>query len=88
MGVKEWLLEQQPHYQFLCPAQKACIEQALKFLPLLEKGLAAAAAATVPGPFSDHDDDDPPPSFVSPPPSFGRAGSSANPRPPPPRPSF
>jgi hypothetical protein len=40
-------------------AQKLCIEQALKFLPKLKAGLAAATAADE----SDDDDVPPPPVF-------------------------
>ena len=38
LSVKEWLETQLPTY-LLYPAQKACIEQALKFLPKLEEAL-------------------------------------------------
>jgi len=48
-GTQGWLEAQQPRFQ-LFPAQKLCIEQALKFLPKLTAGLAAHAAAAEEGP--------------------------------------
>ena len=44
IDTKAWLKAQQPRF-LLYPAQKVCIEQALKFLPKLKAGLAAAADA-------------------------------------------
>ena len=41
------------------PAQKLCIEHAIKFVPKLVAGLAEASQA-VPDPFSDDDDATPP----------------------------
>ena len=49
-GIKRWLEAQLPKYATLFPAQEACIEHAIKFLPTLERGLAAAAAARAPAP--------------------------------------
>jgi len=55
-GVKAWLEAQKPKYALLFPAQKACIEQAIIFLPKLERGLTAAAAARAPAPSFDTPD--------------------------------
>ena len=54
-GIKAWLEAQKPKYA-LFPAQKACFEQALAFLPKLERGLTAAAAARAPAPSFDTPD--------------------------------
>ena len=56
-GTQGWLEAQQPRFQIF-PAQKLCIEQALKFLPKLTAGLAAHAADDgPPEPVFDSDDD-------------------------------
>ena len=51
-------------YSICYPAQKKCLEAALKFLPMLEVGLAAAQAKRAPVPdFGDAEEEteDPPP---------------------------
>ena len=44
INTEAWLKAQQPRF-LLHPAQKLCIEKALKYLPTLKAGLAAAAKA-------------------------------------------
>ena len=60
-GIKAWLEKQLPKYngpiQF--PAQKLCIEHAIKYVPKLVAGLAEASQ-TVPEPDFSSDDDTPP----------------------------
>ena len=61
VGPATWLEGQKQRFM-LYPAQKACIEQALKFLPKLKEGLAAHAAAGAedegpPEPAFESDDD-------------------------------
>ena len=57
-GAQGWLEGQKPRFM-LYPAQKLCIEQALKFLPKLMEGLEAAEgeAEAAPEPSFDSDDD-------------------------------
>ena len=57
-GAHTWLEAQQPHFA-LYPAQKLCLEKALKFLPKLKECLAARSSAgedTLPEPVFDSDD--------------------------------
>ena len=56
-GAQAWLEGQKPRFM-LHPAQKSCIEQALKFLPKLKEGLAKHTSA-------ESDDDVPEPAFQS-----------------------
>ena len=44
-GIKAWLEAQLPKYAVVHPVQTSCLKNAVKFLPELERGLAAAAAA-------------------------------------------
>ena len=74
-GVKAWLEAQLPKYSTVWPAQKAAMEQAIAFIPTLERGLTAAAAARAPAPrFETPDTAARPsratPAAVPPPPSF------------------
>ena len=69
-GIKPWLESQLPKYALIYPAQHTCIEKAIKFLPVLDRGLAASAAARVP-----------PPSFDSPSAAASRAQPAAAPPP-------
>ena len=46
-GIKAWLEAQLPKYAVVHPVQTSCLKNAVKFLPELERGLAAAAAAHV-----------------------------------------
>lgn len=55
-GAQGWLEGQKPRFM-LYPAQKLCIEQALKFLSKLTKGLETAEAEAAPQPLFDSDDD-------------------------------
>ena len=55
--MQAWLEGQKPRFM-LHPAQKSCIEQALKFLPKLKEGLAKHTSA-------ESDDDVPEPAFQS-----------------------
>ena len=65
-GVKAWLEAQLPKYSTMWPAQKAAMEQAIAFLPKLERGLTAAAAARAPAPSFDTPDTAPRPSRAAP----------------------
>ena len=49
-GIKAWLEAQLPKYAVIHPVQTSCLKNAVKFLPELERGLAAAAAARAPAP--------------------------------------
>ena len=53
-----WLEAQLKKYGIVFPAQKMCIEQAIKFFPQLDRGLAAAAAAGAPAPSFDSPDEE------------------------------
>jgi hypothetical protein len=57
VGTEGWLEAQKPRFM-LHPAQKSCIEQALKFLPKLKAGLAKHAASD-----AAEDEDPPEPHF-------------------------
>ena len=74
-GVRAWLEAQLPKYSTVWPAQKAAMKQAIAFLPKLERGLTAAAAARAPAPSFETPDTAARPSraapaAVPPPPSF------------------
>ena len=55
-GIKAWLEAQLPKYAVVHPVQTSCLKNAVKFLPELERGLAAAAATRAPAP--DFGDDE------------------------------
>jgi hypothetical protein len=57
-GASAWLEAQKPRFM-LNPPQKLCIEQALKFLPKVQRAIAAheEAADVPPEPHFDSDDD-------------------------------
>jgi hypothetical protein len=61
MACKVWLEKQQPRY-LLYPAQKSCIREALKFLPLLVSKVAPGLA---PRP----EEEEPMPEMLEPPPT-------------------
>ena len=74
-GIKAWLEAQLPKYAVVHPVQTSCLKNAVKFLPELERGLAAAAA---PRDFGDDEELE----------EARRARPPPAPPPPPPPPDF
>ena len=72
-GILFWLELQLKRYAICAPAQKSCIEQAIRFLPKLIKEVAKARPAAAPAPTFDLDDDDDAVSSVQAP-NFGTSG--------------
>ena len=78
-GIKAWLEAQLPKYAVVHPVQTSCLKNAVKFLPELERGLAAAAATRAPAPDVGDDEELEEARRARPPPA---------PPPPPPPPDF